>query len=320
VYIRITDIKSNEYRHLSDICGSVFNSQKWLNIYDDRVCINGIYNDNDDLIGSFFYYKAAKFGVNYIVNPPFTPNNGLLFINPSQNKSNQNTFDKSVLELVATFFESLNLILVLTSIPTGFKDTQPFSWKKFSVHPKYTYQINLLQPENVLLENLTSEKRKSLNKAEKDGLSIRKQEDLTVVRDLILKTFERQDKKTDTDLINKILFGFADSSNSIAYVAYDGDKPIATSFCIYDKTTAYYILGGYDAANKHHGAGVSTMWACIMHSKSLGLSVFDFEGSMLPDVEKYFREFGGTMIPYFAMTKAPMPIEFILKLFKRTLI
>ncbi|MCC6691749.1 MAG: GNAT family N-acetyltransferase [Bacteroidia bacterium] len=310
---------SSAYDKLSATYGSVFNSADWLKMYADQLTLMGIYNDNENLIGSFFYYRSTKFGLPYIVNPPFAPHNGLFFVNPSQNKSNQNTFEKNVMELVSDFFKSISAVFLVTALPVGFKDTQPFLWKKFAVQPKYTYRVDLLQPENVLLENLTSEKRKSLNKAQKDGLIIKASDDIKVVSELVMKTFARQNKKVNIHLLNKILFEFAKPENSISFTAYENNKPIAASFCIHDKTTAYYIIGGYDSENKHHGAGVSTMWNCMLKAQSIGLKTFDFEGSMLPDVEKYFREFGGTMVPYFAITKAPALVEFVLKLVKGTL-
>jgi hypothetical protein len=59
------------------------------------------------------------------------------------------------------------------------------------------------------------------------------------------------------------------------------------------------------------------MWAAIKFAKDLGLRSFDFEGSISPDIEKYFRGFGGTLTPYYQINKAKLPLEFILKLYKR---
>ena len=86
---------------------------------------------------------------------------------------------------------------------------------------------------------------------------------------------------------------------SKTHIAYNENKAVAATFCVHDKKTAYYLFGGYDVLNKHHGAGVSTMWNCMMHAKREGLNIFDFEGSMIPEVEKYFREFGGELIRYY---------------------
>ena len=55
------------------------------------------------------------------------------------------------------------------------------------------------------------------------------------------------------------------------------------------------------------------MWQSILHAKKLGIEVFDFEGSMLVEVEKYFREFGGELVPYYTVNKAGLPIEMLMK-------
>jgi len=59
------------------------------------------------------------------------------------------------------------------------------------------------------------------------------------------------------------------------------------------------------------------MWQSILLAREKGLKTFDFEGSMIPEVEKYFREFGGTLIPYYVAYKAPTALKLILKLNKR---
>jgi len=38
---------------------------------------------------------------------------------------------------------------------------------------------------------------------------------------------------------------------------------------------------------------------------------------MLPEVERFFRGFGGDLVPYFTVNKAWLPLEFMLKLLKR---
>jgi endo-alpha-1,4-polygalactosaminidase (GH114 family) len=45
------------------------------------------------------------------------------------------------------------------------------------------------------------------------------------------------------------------------------------------------------------------MWKSILKAKQMNLKIFDFEGSMLPNVERYFREFGGNLVPYYSCEK-----------------
>ena len=182
---------------------------------------------------------------------------------------------------------------------------------------EYTYHIDLTKTEDTLLANLSSEKRKSLNKAKTDALEVVRETDMEKVKQVILKTFSRKQITKNKIYFDKILFDFANEKNAIAFVAYQNQKAIAATFCVYDSQRAYYLFGGYDSEFKHHGAGVSCMWQSILLAKQMGLQIFDFEGSMLPEVEKYFREFGGTLTPYYVTYKASTPLKLILKLNKR---
>ena len=82
---------------------------------------------------------------------------------------------------------------------------------------------------------------------------------------------------------------------------------------MHDSQTAYYLLGGYQAEERHHGAGALAVFEAIQHCREIGLKTFDFEGSVIPAIEKYFRGFGGQLKPYFSVNKAWLPLEMALK-------
>ncbi len=295
---------------------SVFNSLRWLSMFG-HLKLYGIFNDNHELIGAFYFYSFKKYGFPLNITPPFTPHNGLFFENRAENSANINSFNKNIIDEVSEFIDKMNSKLTVFTLPAGSLETQPFSWKNMEVKVKYTYQIDLDQSEETLLANLSSEKRKSLNKAKSDELEIVKETDMKVVKEVILKTFSRKQISKNMNYFDKILFEFANNTNAIAFVAYRDKKPIASTFCVNDSGTAYYLFGGYDSGSKHHGAGVSCMWQSILYAKQIGLKTFDFEGSMIPEVEKYFRGFGGKLVPYYAVYKASLPLKVLLKLSTR---
>nr|WP_243426332.1 GNAT family N-acetyltransferase [Caldicoprobacter guelmensis] len=167
---------------------------------------------------------------------------------------------------------------------------------------------------------MSVERRNDINKAIKDNLAVRKIDDYNIVKSLVLKTFSRQKKDVDNKYyLDKILFSFANDNNSFAFATFKEEIPIASAFCVYDRTTAYYLLGGYDHEFKHHGAGALAVWEAIKCSKELGLKYFDFEGSMIPQIERYFRGFGGELTAYFRINRAWLPLEVILKCYRREL-
>lgn len=226
---------------------------------------------------------------------------------------------KKTLSLMSDTIERLPYCVLSLSLNKNVLDMQPFIWSKFKVVPGYTYILDLAMSSGDIWKKMSNERRKNINKGTKDGLNAKRIFDMKIIQGLVLKTYKRQEKDIDGYYLNKILFEFANEDNSFAYVTYQNEEPIACSMCIYDKHTAYYILGGYDFQNKHHGAGAMSMWGSIQHAKDMGLKYFDFEGSMNPQIERYFRGFGGQLTPYYRINKAKLPIEIIMKFFRRDL-
>jgi hypothetical protein len=140
---------------------------------------------------------------------------------------------------------------------------------------------------------------------------------MSIVHSLVLQTHERQKRQINKAFLESILFRFANEKTGFAFATYRGDVPVACSFIVHDGRTAYYLLGGYNSEKKHHGAGALSMFEAIQHAQKLGLQAFDFEGSMIPAIERYFRGFGGKLTPYFSVNKAWLPVEIVLKFFKR---
>jgi hypothetical protein len=319
VTIKILEPEYKEkYSALVSRYGSVFNTFEWLSIYGNSIELYGIFNKDLKLIGAFHLYKTKVAGlVNYYKNPPFTPHIGLFYENTSNNRASQHSFEKGIIAALASDFNKRNFHLLTLAFPDEHHDMQAFIWNKYKVIPNYTYQLRLGPSEDELLKNLSSDKRNSLNKAVKDNVSVQFCEDTKLVREMVEMTYSRKAKKLNTAILDSILFTFSNSKNSFAYLAYIDDKPSAVSFCIHDENKAYYLLGGYNTKNKHQGAGVLALWNCILHAKKIGIKTFDFEGSMIPEVEKYFRGFGGDLIPYFTINKASFILESLLKFIKR---
>lgn len=295
----------------------LFTSNAWLKNYDEsKVTRCVILNNNDDVIGCFAYYTFKKSVFQLAITPPYSPNVGLFYINPSESVVGKNSFTKDILTLVADYFEALALPYVDINLPDSVIDTQPFIWKGYASKSRYSYLVDLSKTKEELWDNLSSEKRKSVNKAQKDNLVIEATTDNKLVHSLVIKSLERNDVAKNKNILKHILLEFANPSNSFAFVAHHNSVAIGATFCVINNSKAVYLFGGFDAENKHHGAGVSCMWQSILKAKELGLKHFDFEGSMNPKIERYFREFGGELVPYFNVQKVKPVFKTILALKK----
>lgn len=307
------------YSELAEETGNIFNTLEWLDIFKDRVKLFGIYENSGKLVGGFCLYKERRFNFKIYRDPPFSPCIGPFFRTEAENPVSIMSKWKEAITLVAKTIDNLPYSIVSISLNRGVVDTQPFIWKKFKVTPRYTYILDLEKSIEDIHKGMSAERRNDVRKAIKDGLTVKRIDDFWIVKSLILKTFSRQKMTVNKNHLDKILFEFANKENSFAFVTFDKEKPIAATSCIYDKDTAYYLLGGYDYESKHHGAGALAVWEAIKHTKNLGLKYFDFEGSMVPQIERYFRGFGGQLLPYYRINKAKLLIEILLKFFKREL-
>jgi len=307
------------YNRLACGVGNVFNTVDWLKMFGSNVEFFAFMEPDNRLIGGFSLYYESRFGLRFYRTPPFTPYTGPFLDVQAKNPVAVLNKWKEAITLMAKTIESRPYAVVSTFLNRGVNDTQPFIWNGFKVVPNYTYVIDLSQPSDQIWQQMSPERRNDLSKGIRDGLVVRQNDDPDVLKMLVLKTFERQNKSIPISYLDKILYEFATSSNSYSYVCWRGDLPISAAFCVHDNHTAYYLLGGFDHQNKHHAAGPLSLWECVKHAQAIGLNEFDFEGSMVPDIERYFRGFGGNMVPYYRVNKALLPLEIVLKFVKREL-
>lgn len=305
--IELVHKDSSCYDSLQDFVtrqGLLFSTAAWIRNYPEqniRHC--AILNNNNEVIGSFIYYEFRKSIFNFIITPPYAPGIDLFCINPGESVVGRHSFDKELMTELAAYFEGLGAHYINLNLPYHCTDTQPFTWAGYTARARYTYLIDLSLSKEQLWDNLASGKRKSVNKAGKDALVVTETTDYELVYSLILKSLERNDKNRNETILKQILFSFSHPGNAFAFVAHSGNTPIGASYCAISGNKALYLFGGFDSENKHHGAGVSCMWQSILKAKEMNLRYFDFEGSMNIAIERYFREFGGRLQPYFCVEK-----------------
>ena len=305
------------YDKLASQYGSLFNRSDWVGLFGDNMHVLGIYEDGGEMIGGLSLYQERRFGLKILRSAPFTPTCGPFIDVKALNPVAILETRRKALECIVNYIGGLSAAIVMLPLDSKIVDTLPFFWGEYKVIPNYTYRLDLSVSLEQMSKNMSSERRKNISKAGKDGLTVRQTTDMSVTRDLVLSTFRRQKKFVDEESLDAILFRYANPSNSFAFTTSRGELPIATCFIVHDVQTAYYLLGGYCVEEKHHGAGASSMFQAIKHSKDIGLKIFDFEGSVIPAIERYFRGFGGELTPYFTVNKAWLPLEIALKFVKQ---
>ena len=307
------------YDELIQKYGTIFAQRNWLRIFEGETNLLGLVNGSDDLVGAFPLRTEKRHGLRIALKSPFTSCCGPYFTNELNSSKGALESRRFFLTEICAYLKQLNLAICCISLDTRLEDCLPFRWCGYKVIPAYTYQVPLSQSQDEIIANFSSTRRRNIRSALRDSIEIRPVYSFEAIEKLAKNTFDRQGKKLQTRVMRKILFEFASPQNSFAYAAFRGDEPIAGVFCIFDVRTAYYLIGGYDASLAHQGAGAACMQEAILKAKSLGLETFDFEGSVIPPIERYFRGFGGELTSYFTANRAWLPIEVLLKFRKREL-
>ena len=135
----------------------------------------------------------------------------------------------------------------------------------------------------------------------------------TKALDLLNANAKEQGFSYEQEVMSKLV-DQAMTSNGGVGVAMHENRMVACAVTLADAKQAYYFFGGVDRNSSVQGAlGVALNELMNLYRKK-GLAVFDFEGSMIPSVENFFRGFGGKQVPYFMVTKAPFVLSTLLRM------
>lgn len=312
--IKEIEINDNAYADLS-AQASVFNSPKWLSIYGKGLKLLGLFNNDDKLFGAFYIYVEKKAGITRYRSAPYTPHCGLFFTNPSKNRSSINSFNKDVIEHIVDYLNSKKPSLLTLAFPTKFNDMQFFNWSGYKVVPNYTYQIDLNQSVEDITKEFDSKNRNVISRVEKEGHSISDSCDKETLYNFLNTALAGAGAKVYPQFLKTIICNYSNPDNSFVFVLKNKEGHISSAvMCIYDKHASYYLLAGNNRDHMINGANNLLVQKSIIKAKELGCKVFDFEGSMIKSVEKFFRSFGGQIVPYYTVNKGKFLIETVLKL------
>lgn len=307
------------YDNLAATHGTLFNRLDWIQVFESKIQPLGLFDKAGNMVGGMSIYRDYFYKLKVIRRAPFTPIYGPFMIRRAKNPASRIEETRKSLVALADYISSEAPAICMLPLDRGIIDPLPFFWRDYKVVPHITYTIDLTISLECIRNNMSGTTRNDVKKAIKDQLVVRPVNDMKIILDLVLKTFTRQSKHVNQECLERILFSYATPANSYAYATYMDDRPIAGVFIVHDKSTAYDLLAGYDEEHRHHGAGAYALFEAITHAQQLGLKTFDFEGSVIPPIERYFRGFGGQLVTYYSVNKAWLPLEIALKFIKRNL-
>ncbi len=182
-------------------------------------------------------------------------------------------------------------------------DTNP-DWKGFKQSKKHSYRIHDLSNIEKVFSKFNSSTRQQIRKAEKT-VTVSESQDIESLYKMVSLTFKRQDKKTPYSLsyVKNINDVCAKNKCRKILVAKDAEGNIHSAcFIAWDENTTYYVMGGSDPQYKNSASYSLLMYSAIKEASKYSKE-FDFCGSSIPSIERFFKGFGAEQVSYFQLKK-----------------
>ncbi|WGF87854.1 GNAT family N-acetyltransferase [Marinivivus vitaminiproducens] len=175
----------------------------------------------------------------------------------------------------------------------------PFHWRGFRQTTRYTYVIDDLDDLDQTWAGLHESTRREVRKARK-CVTVDPGDDLETFIELNRMTYRRQGRSLPYDpaILRRVDTACARQGARRVLIARDGTgRAHAGLYLVWDQSSAYYLMGGLDPERRSSGAMSLLMWQAIRLAATVTRS-FNFEGSMIQPIERFFRGFGARQVPY----------------------
>lgn len=181
----------------------------------------------------------------------------------------------------------------------------PWYWNGFQQTTRYTYVLDDLVDLEAIWNGFASNIKSDVRKAEKK-VGIETPDSCDEFLALNEMVFQRQGHSApyQRSFFEKLDHACAQRGQRRIFIARDSEgRAHAGCYIVWDSNSAYYLMGGGHPELRRSGATSLCMWEAIQFAAGV-TKVFDFEGSMIEPVERFFRSFGANPKPYFSISKS----------------
>ena len=268
--------------------------------YLDAICGGGnwgvvLVEKNDRIIATLPFFVKKRMGFKYIIMPPLVKTMGPYLIAEVRDLKYSHQYYQELISLlpkVDGFKQDFH---------SSVSNWLPFYWKGYRQTTRYTYTIELGDLDKVYA-GLNRNMKRNIKKA-KTLLRVETHHSLSTFYELNQMSFDRQEVSIPYS------FGFLEKKDQalaknqarqMLFAVDEQDRIHSAAYLIWDDTTAYYHLSGDNPEFRNSGSGIFLIWESIKYAQEkIGLTRFDFEGSMMKNIEPIRRQFGARQESYF---------------------
>ena len=279
-------------------CANVlFQQPWWLDAVAPGAWDAAVVRRDGQVVGRLPFVRKKRLGLTILSRPPLTP-----FLGPWINAGTEN--GHAQLERQHEILRDL-----IAALPKHDVFTQTFHysitnclqlyWHGFAESVEYTYVIDDLEDQDRIWAGFRKTVRTHIRKAER-LVVVRPIEDIETFLRVQGMTYERQGipRPYSDDVVRRLDAACSARGVRRIFLAEGADgTPHAVTYLVWDDESAYELMGGGDPAFRDSGAISLLSWEAIKFARQVTRR-YDFEGSMVQPIERYFRAFGGRQVQY----------------------
>ena len=281
----------------------LFFQPRWLNM----TCGNnwgGVVVNVGNLVAALPYAKVKVGFITKLGQPKLTPFLGPIFVSNGE-RITPSLSDQH--KLLAKLIEQLpGFSVYKQNWPSWVSNWLPFHWEGYQQTTRYTYKIYDISDSEQVWAGLASSARREVRKARnRYKLEVVENCNIDDFVQMNAAVFERNNRTPPYSAyyLKSLIEECIKMDMGRLLVARDQKEHChAGVFVVWDREFTYYLVGGSNSENRNSGAMTLCLWEAICRGQGISIG-FDFEGSMLSNVEKYFRTFGAKQVPYFSVSK-----------------
>ena len=281
---------------------SIFQNSWWLEAVAPNSWNSIKISRNEQIVAHFPYMLKKKFGLTSLTMPQLTQTLGPWLVPSNAKYTKQMSQHKKLMESLIEQLPPHDYFC--QNFHYSMTNWLPFYWNGFSQTTCYTYVIENLQNLDLVWTEFQENIRREIRKAQKKVI-VRTDLDIDKFLDINALTFKRQGRNLpySRDFVKRLDTACSKYNASQMFFAEDRENRIhAAIYIIWDENSAYYLMGGGDPELRNSGATSLLMWEAIKFAATV-TKKFDFEGSMIKSVERFFRGFGAKQVPYFQISR-----------------
>ena len=289
--------------------GTLFHSSWWLLAHvgsrrlnaADRVRFLGV-TENGRLIAGMPITYRRILGRSFIMPPYVTPYLGPVIAPCDYRSSTDLSRRKQIHSLLAAELRSAGFLL---SYPFnyGVQDMQPYLWAGLTPTLRYTYVLNIESVERAV-EGFDHRLAVVLRKFERQPYAVGTCSDAEF-DELVNETLARNRKRIrNTTLTTRLIYLAREHGRAEVFAARDAaGRLISACGMVWDKRRAYLLASGTRRVDNSVKSGL--VMHCIRYAATqLRLCELDFDASMIPSIERYYRAWGAELRPVLGIGSA----------------